>query len=316
MKKLSLSQFCYKLSALVITLLSVLYFTQAVMRHFNEIPDLKWGIISILIAFVCINLVVISIAVGGIVWRILLFDRDVKVHWLKILVIFFITQFAKYLPGNVGHHVGRVFMARKIGISAPITMSIMLIEIFWGASTAAGLSLFALLFFTDFHSFGLDGQFGAVPLCLCVGFLFFVPWFAILALNKYLPSLAKRLSGSGRLAVPKFSNALMVGLLCFLCFMMMGLIIKLQALYFFEISAGSVFELTCLFSIAWLAGYLAPGAPGGLGVREAMMVILLSPLMGKGTAVGLGITLRMTTTIGDAVAFVLGVLGRKLVIKL
>jgi uncharacterized membrane protein YbhN (UPF0104 family) len=66
-----------------------------------------------------------------------------------------------------------------------------------------------------------------------------------------------------------------------------------------------------LFAIAWIAGYLVPGAPGGLGVREAMMVMVLSPVLGAGAAVGLSLTLRLTTTLGDAVAFGLGIIGRK-----
>jgi hypothetical protein len=92
---------------------------------------------------------------------------------------------------------------------------------------------------------------------------------------------------------------------------MMGLMLKLQAQWFFGVTEGSVFELTCLFAVAWLAGYVVPGAPGGLGVREAMMVLLLSPILGAGTAVGLGVTLRVTTTVGDAVAFLIGLWLRR-----
>lgn len=41
------------------------------------------------------------------------------------------------------------------------------------------------------------------------------------------------------------------------------------------------------------------------------MVLLLSPALGVGAAVGLGATLRATTMMGDAVAFALGLLVRK-----
>ena len=90
----------------------------------------------------------------------------------------------------------------------------------------------------------------------------------------------------------------------------MGLTLKLQARWLFRVGDGSVMELTCLFAVAWVAGYLTPGAPGGLGVREAMMVLLLSPVVGSGAAVGLGITMRITTTLGDAVAFFVGLIWR------
>jgi uncharacterized membrane protein YbhN (UPF0104 family) len=89
------------------------------------------------------------------------------------------------------------------------------------------------------------------------------------------------------------------------------LILKLQAQFLFGVTNGSVLALTCLFSLAWVAGYLTPGAPGGLGIREAMMVLLLPPVVGTGAAVGLGITLRIATTVGDATAFLIGLAMRR-----
>jgi hypothetical protein len=153
---------------------------------------------------------------------------------------------------------------------------------------------------------------GPLNLGLGVALLLFMPWLGIGFLNKYLPKLAKRLSGGGVIATPKLLTAVIVAVLFLLCFVIMGLILKLQAQWFFGVTKGNVIELTCLFSVAWLAGYLLPGAPAGLGVREAMMVLLLSPVLGAGTAVGLSITLRVTTTVGDAVAFMLGLTMRKL----
>jgi hypothetical protein len=41
------------------------------------------------------------------------------------------------------------------------------------------------------------------------------------------------------------------------------------------------------------------------------MVLVLSPVLGEGVAVGLGISLRITTTIGDGMAFLLGLLFRR-----
>lgn len=51
--------------------------------------------------------------------------------------------------------------------------------------------------------------------------------------------------------------------------------------------------------MAWLAGLVTPGAPAGLGVREAVLLLLLSTLLSKGhleLAVVLG---RLVTASGD-----------------
>ena len=51
---------------------------------------------------------------------------------------------------------------------------------------------------------------------------------------------------------------------------------------------------------AWLAGYVVIGAPGGLGVREAVLVLLLKPSLGEPAAVGVAIGFRIATVAGDA----------------
>lgn len=281
------------------------------VRNFSEVPPLHWGMGGIAIGLFSVSLVVFSIGIVGAIWYMLLRDNGLSISWRQAEIIFAIAQFGKYLPGNVGQHVGRVFMAREIGIPVPITLNTMLVEMLWGAGIAAGLALLSLILFVDGQALGLQLQLGPVQLGVGVAFLLFTPWLGIGFVNRFLPGLAKRLSGGGRIDAPRLITALAVAVLYLLCFVVMGLILKLQAQWFFDVTAGSVFELTCLFAIAWLAGYLVPGAPGGLGVREAMMVLVLSPVLGAGVAVGLGVTLRVTTTVGDAVAFVLGVLWRK-----
>ena len=289
-----------------ITLLSAAFFVRYAILNFDDIPSLNWNLATSLVAFISVALVVFSIGVVGSIWHVLLSDNSIQISWRQAQIIFSIAQLGKYLPGNVGQHIGRIAMAREIGIPVPITLYTMLIEVIWGAGIAAGLAVLALVLFADGQALGVDFQLGPFQLGLGVIFLLFMPWLSIGFLNKYLPGLINRLSGGGTIAPPSLRTALTVAVLFLLCFVVMGIILKLQAQWFFGVTVGGVFELTCLFAIAWLAGYLVPGAPGGLGVREAMMVLLLSPVLGGGASVGLGITLRVTTTLGDAVAFLIG----------
>lgn len=295
-----------------VALLAIGFFIHYSMHNFDKIPSLNWSPTSIAIALFSVAIVVFNIGIAGIAWQMLLRDNAIKLTWKQAQIIFSIAQFGKYLPGNIGQHVGRVVMARDIGIPVPIILNTMVVEMLWGAGIGAGLSILALLLFVDGQALGLNVNVGPIQLSVGVAILLFMPWLGIGFLNKYLPGLAKRISGGGVIATPKLLTALIVAVLFLLCFVIMGLILKLQAQWFFGVTESNVIELTCLFSVAWLAGYLLPGAPAGLGVREAMMVLLLSPVLGAGTAVGLGITLRITTTVGDAVAFMLGVSMRKL----
>lgn len=289
-----------------ITLFAMAFFSHFALSNFGKIPELQWNATSIGIALLCIALIIANIMMGSIIWHMLLRDNEVQVSVRQTQIIFLISQFAKYLPGNVAQHIGRVLMAREIGIPIHITLNTMVIEMLWGISIATGLAVVSLLIFGESYSLDLPWQFNVFELCLGFLLLFFMPWIGIKIINTKLPNLAERLTGSKKIASPKPITAIWVILLFLICFLILGLILKLQALWFFHVDEGHVFQFTLLFSIAWLAGYLVPGAPGGLGVRETMMVLLLSPVIGPGAAVGLGITLRITTTIGDALAFLTG----------
>jgi uncharacterized membrane protein YbhN (UPF0104 family) len=55
------------------------------------------------------------------------------------------------------------------------------------------------------------------------------------------------------------------------------------------------------FAIAWLAGLVAVYAPGGLGVREAVLVALLSSRIGAANALVLAATSRLIFILADVV---------------
>ena len=63
---------------------------------------------------------------------------------------------------------------------------------------------------------------------------------------------------------------------------------------------------TNIFIISWFLGYITPGAPGGIGVRETALILMLSPILGKESTLMASIILRLVTTISDVIAFLLG----------
>jgi len=68
--------------------------------------------------------------------------------------------------------------------------------------------------------------------------------------------------------------------------------------------ACSLFQqFTVSYTAAWIIGYVSPGAPGGIGVREAALVALLGPSLGEGTAVSVACGLRCVTILGDLLLF-------------
>jgi uncharacterized membrane protein YbhN (UPF0104 family) len=295
----------------IVAMLSVGFFIYYALHKFDEIPVVAWNLASTATAILSVALVLVNIGLVGLIWKLLLLDSFISVPWKQVQTIIAISQFGKYLPGNIGQHVSRVVMARDVGIPIQIILSTMFLEMMWGISVGAGLSVLSMSVFdtSQVNAFGL--QFGTAQLSVIAVLLLLFPWLGIHFLNKCFPHFVKRISGGCSIAAPRLLTTLRVVALFLLCFVIMGLILNLHASLLFGVTHVGIFKFTCIFAVAWLAGYLVPGAPAGLGIREAVMLLLLSPIIGIGPAVGLSITLRVATTIGDAVAFMLGVLVRK-----
>lgn len=59
------------------------------------------------------------------------------------------------------------------------------------------------------------------------------------------------------------------------------------------------------YIISWVFGFAVPGAPGGIGVREMALTLLLSPVIGRDVTAVLSVLHRMITIIGDFAAYLL-----------
>lgn len=70
-------------------------------------------------------------------------------------------------------------------------------------------------------------------------------------------------------------------------------------------------QLVAGYIIAWVLGFVVPGAPGGIGVREFVLTLLLGNVVGKELILTLSILHRLITIIGDFMAYVVRVFFSK-----
>lgn len=250
----------------------------------------------------------VNLCMGGLMWKALLKDQDTHIPAITAIRIVFVSQVAKYLPGNVGHLVGQVGLASAVGVPYTVSITTMLISTLWLAAIGLCLGLLGLLLFIDTDSLvGLPDINATVV--MVVSFMAAVsPWVGVWVLNRYLPQLSRKMGHGQLVGLPKLSTSVWVGSGFVSSFFVLGLMLKWQAVHIFGMHQGDLLTLSLLFASAWTAGYLLPGAPGGLGVREAVSIALLTPILGAGTAVAISITMRLATTLGDGLAFLVGLL--------
>lgn len=59
-------------------------------------------------------------------------------------------------------------------------------------------------------------------------------------------------------------------------------------------------QLSAMFMFAWVAGFLVPVAPGGIGIRESALLALAVPAESAAVVAAFAVLSRFATTIGDA----------------
>jgi uncharacterized membrane protein YbhN (UPF0104 family) len=87
-----------------------------------------------------------------------------------------------------------------------------------------------------------------------------------------------------------------------------GFTIDLIARHVLEAPEGYALVAISVFAVAWVAGFVTLVSPGGIGVREAILVAGLTPAYGAGVALAAAISYRVITSLGDGLAFLLGFL--------
>jgi glycosyltransferase 2 family protein len=229
-----------------------------------EFSRVDWG--ALVGAFV---LGLAGTAAGAVIWLVILHDLGVRTQrrWAGL---FFQAQLGKYIPGSIWQYAGRAAVARANGI--PVRAVGVSLPVEFAASAAAAGSVVALLL----------GWWGAA---------------VVFPVAVVLISV-ERLGGSRRRPVFATVRATLLYLPVWL---LLGVSFWLCARGLMGVPARDLALYTGAFAVAWLAGLLAVYAPGGLGVREAVLVALLSSRIGAADALVVAAASRLILILADVV---------------
>jgi len=71
-----------------------------------------------------------------------------------------------------------------------------------------------------------------------------------------------------------------------------------------QVTLGMVPTVIGLYLLAWIAGFLTPGAAGGMGVREVVLLMFLGYQLNPAIVLPSAIVHRLLTIVGDVVGYV------------
>jgi glycosyltransferase 2 family protein len=250
-----------------------------------------------------------AVAVGGLAyalncgliggaWFILLNARNRELDLRDGLIIFARSQIYKYLPTNVLHLVGRYGMALKAGASHASLIFVTVAESVLLITAAATVAIvFALPLFLQRIVPALQ-PYAPAPI-------------VAIALCALIASAIYWLARQGHLTLQLMMASLIAFALYLAFFFINGAILWVGMTIF---SSGESARNLVVFGVAaaaWLAGYVVPGAPAGLGVRDVVLTAGLE-LAGYGQgALLIAVAYRLITLVGDVLVALAGFTARQ-----
>ena len=217
----------------------------------------------------------------------------------RLLLIYAKSQLWKYIPGNVAQIAGRHVVSRADGYGhGALTLSTLyeligllsaaglVSSLTLGLSNAPILAQFPLIYATSLLACGLPTFY--LLHCLLSGSPL---------LRKLGPAIDAR----------HIQPLVIVPCVYYLVFFLLaGSALALQTWPFgHQLGFDEYLLIGFAFAASWTLGVATPGAPSGIGVREAVLVFILSPLVGTPHAILLSILFRVVTVGGDLLFWIL-----------
>ena len=231
--------------------------------------------------------VLLGLSCTGLIWSTILSSLGFRISAIPAQPVFFIGQLGKYIPGSVWAIGAQAKMAKKWNIPTRATVTSGILFLYINLFSAILLGLFTA---TDIWQ-ATEGyeylQVGAFVL----GAIFLTPQ----AINFFGNKVA------GNSINIELSARIYMKILLLISFTwtFYG-----AAIYLLGTSLDQSSNLTLIYSIssfavAYALGLLVIFSPAGVGVREAVLILALTPTLGFEQAAGISLLIRAIHTIAD-----------------
>ena len=262
----------------------------AIVRNWGEFRSLQvslalrpgWIVLSALTVF-------LSYAISVEAWRRVLAGWGQHLAYGRATKVWLVANLGRYIPGKVWSVAGLMVLAQRAGV-AP-----------WAAGASA-VAIQAVAIGTAVAVVAAATPTAESPLRLAAAALVAVATIAVLAWERAAHRIARMIGSTVAFQpLPVAAVAWSAGL-GVLAWVAHGVAFWLLARGLGLPDTLSVVTAAGVFPLGYILGLLALFAPGGLGVREVVLIGLLAPALGNGGAVALSVASRILLTVTEVVA--------------
>lgn len=267
----------------------------AVAAQWREIRALEWRIDGAGLAVSLAALVVIFF-LDAWGWHLTLRALGARIGALASIRVWMVSSLARYLPGGVWSYASRVYLAREAGVD--------------GARAGLSLYLESLLLMAGSLAVGLPslgaasglpfGPAGAILLLLLVSLLMHP---RAVGLLRRIPGRVGRALAGVELPTTARSFGLYAYYVAFWAAFSGVFFLFVRAIL--PVPPEAWLPVATSLAMGFLIGFVLLFVPGGLGVREGAMYLLLLPFLSPAESLVISIGSRLWLMAGEALSLAL-----------
>lgn len=255
---------------------------------------------------------IIGMIIQTVIWLCacypwLVFTRSLsgrKIPFSAAMPVYTKSNIYKYLPGNVLQYVGRNKLATDMNISHVDVACATILDIIF---CVIGTGIVSLILLRGMIA-GLLSKYGMqIAIVGVVGVLVLAAIAALLYLKfrdkfrEYIKRYSKALEKENRKSLLRgilyyFAQNIVSAVMYFIC---LRLILGENA------SISELISYTGAFLFAWIVGFVTIGAPGGIGIRESVMMFVCGEKFADKILLFV-LVMRVSSILADVLAFVIG----------
>jgi uncharacterized membrane protein YbhN (UPF0104 family) len=275
-KKLSINLLKITITSLAIVFLALIFKDSYIDIKSSKIFASQWIFLEIILLTIIYSFSLFTLAYS---WRLCVIFLSQKKLSNNLVWIWVKSNIYKYLPGNFANYAVRFIVIKKFNVSYKVLIQSFFYEVVFLSTSSFILSGILFLILGKLSEFQYSELFS-----------FNVSLFALISLIIFLLFYKYK---------KKYINLYLKLLIYyFIFFFGIGLCAYYIINFQMQINFSFLF-ITAIYSFAWLVGYITPGAPGGLGVRESVFVILSNNIISSADALLLSLMVRFISILGE-----------------
>lgn len=220
----------------------------------------------------------------------------------EVFIIYLKSNIAKYLPGNVIQYVGRNVLGKKLEIGQKSIVMATVAELI---SLVCGNIFFALVMSLQ-NTKSVVGRLWAeynlrksVRVITILGIVIVVICICYLLKSGFIRKTRDNITGD---KIKKVVRLFCIVFILYSIVFVVSALILLRIFYILNANIGFA-NVASANALSWLAGYIVPGAPGGIGIREVVLVWLLEAECLPEIVILAAVLLRVCVILGDFLSF-------------